>query len=527
MVVDPLLIVGVILLIFLLLIANVYILIYWQHPDDKNESIWLKVLIIVGLQVAEMSVLLIPIDVANNAGDVACEQDRTNECGGIDMRSFWEAMLCFVIALLILFIPYATFYYEAEDGMTQLTSLAKTWRAAKGEILVIIVSLLVLLSCYFTVAQVDVPVTEYVYQLNDLSVSSIVVTDDYSPLNLITAPITIVEEDTSYEKNDEYIFYTADFAVYIIALIGWVGWWVFALLTGVGLAALPFDLIVNYIYRPRGLAADEMAQMQMDLQKRTEELIELSTFMKKDRNRFVRSGASKKEKIKRLAIDHTEVGRLAQMVYMLEKDMENFRACKVASESFNPLIPIGKLILGVVCMGISGLWLVHIILYILIKPQVSLFLNDFFEWFNLWFPIFGALFYALFALYLLFCMMKGLFKCGIRFMCFRVHPMTLGATYTNAFLFNVAVVLLCTIPCVHFCTTAFSGYVQYTDIFQIFEVQVRYLHFFSNFHRHNVFIWILFLMAPLSLLWLLCSPKDKPASPLELRQMIERRAAST
>lgn len=58
---DPLLIVGIVILIILMLVINVYLLIYWQHPEDKNESILCRVLILFGFQLCSVSVLMLPI----------------------------------------------------------------------------------------------------------------------------------------------------------------------------------------------------------------------------------------------------------------------------------------------------------------------------------------------------------------------------------------------------------------------------------------------------------------------------------
>lgn len=59
--VDPFLAVGIAILMFVMLIINVYILVYWQHPEDKNESILAKLLIIFGLQLSAVSVLMLPV----------------------------------------------------------------------------------------------------------------------------------------------------------------------------------------------------------------------------------------------------------------------------------------------------------------------------------------------------------------------------------------------------------------------------------------------------------------------------------
>ncbi len=58
---DPFLVVGLTLMMFIMLIINVYILAYWQHPEDKNQSYLAKLLIIFGLQLSAVSVLWLPV----------------------------------------------------------------------------------------------------------------------------------------------------------------------------------------------------------------------------------------------------------------------------------------------------------------------------------------------------------------------------------------------------------------------------------------------------------------------------------
>jgi len=75
--------------------------------------------------------------------------------------------------------------------------------------------------------------------------------------------------------------------------------------------------------------------------------------------------------------------------------------------------------------------------------------------------------------------MKGCFKCGVRFFFVSLHPMKVNATYMNSFLFNLGLVLLCSLPIVQFCTIAFSYYARFTNVNQIFGVQIKYLKFFQ------------------------------------------------
>jgi LMBR1-like membrane protein len=61
MAVDPLIVVGMAILICVIFVINVYILVYYSHPEDKNESYLAKALVVLGLQLSAMSVLMLPI----------------------------------------------------------------------------------------------------------------------------------------------------------------------------------------------------------------------------------------------------------------------------------------------------------------------------------------------------------------------------------------------------------------------------------------------------------------------------------
>jgi hypothetical protein len=52
----------------LLLVASVYFLVQYQHPDDRNEAWFPKLTVLLGLVLSGATVLLLPLDVANNEG---------------------------------------------------------------------------------------------------------------------------------------------------------------------------------------------------------------------------------------------------------------------------------------------------------------------------------------------------------------------------------------------------------------------------------------------------------------------------
>lgn len=98
----------------LVAVANVYVIVCYQHPEDRNQA-WLpKLVVLLGLCVAVWSVLLIPLDVANSA---ACPDGSSlDNCDAtFPMETLWYIAYFANIALVFLVIPFAYFYYEADQ----------------------------------------------------------------------------------------------------------------------------------------------------------------------------------------------------------------------------------------------------------------------------------------------------------------------------------------------------------------------------------------------------------------------------
>jgi LMBR1 domain-containing protein 1 len=413
---DPLLIVGMSLLIFIMLIVNVYNLVYWQHPQDKNNSYVAKALILYGWQLTAISVLMLPVgkllcdyisicfcevivarmflDVANNAGDPRCDPssllntDAAGYCGNIRFFDFWQSMFCMICFVVIVMLPFATFYYEADetDLVDETIRKSRLKPAIIQEGVVIAVFLAILLALYYTKSNTNIAVSEKRYDISDFQIFNYSgVTAGSNPY--IYLPQRNLPKEYFAESSVDsfaYITTSVSFLVYLIGLFSWLGWWMFSIFGGVGLATMPFDLIVSYIWRPRLLAPDEMASIELELQERTKETVELTMMLKKERN-----NASSSELRKRFMSDRLEINRLNQMVFMLERDIDEFVACKEIRNNYNPLIPFAKLGAGAFSALLSILWILQIILSILTSPPASPFLSLYLVSFDQWFPMFG------------------------------------------------------------------------------------------------------------------------------------------
>ena len=64
--VDVFLIVAIVVAFLILAIVGFYVLVKYQHPDDKNEAWFPKLVVWTGFVIAGATVLLLPLDVANN-----------------------------------------------------------------------------------------------------------------------------------------------------------------------------------------------------------------------------------------------------------------------------------------------------------------------------------------------------------------------------------------------------------------------------------------------------------------------------
>lgn len=61
------LIIVTIVVAALVVVSNLHILVHFQHPEDRNQAWFPKLVVIFGLSLAMLSVLMFPLDVANRS----------------------------------------------------------------------------------------------------------------------------------------------------------------------------------------------------------------------------------------------------------------------------------------------------------------------------------------------------------------------------------------------------------------------------------------------------------------------------
>jgi LMBR1 domain-containing protein 1 len=468
------------------------------------------------------------------------------------MELFWGIIFWAIPIWVFVLIPFSTFFYEADDGMLMAgTNYApnavpksRALQALGYQMFVFVIVGLVFIVTYFVLNETSIPVRHYEGQrlLNGYSMGvtpklngTVNGTAVYLPFDASQLQ-NMDERDIAYmsgvtNEGTVDLILEVDVSNFYAGLMAFIGWFLFAIFGGVGLAAMPLDLVLMYIKRPRHMDAVEFAEAQTSLRERVNELVDIGELIKIEREEKDQLGLAStwgsalfdSEKRKEARDERQAILGFKQAVFLLEKDVDDFQACHANYEDYNPLIPYIALVCGSLSFIISLMWFLHIVIYVLPDPPARPFLNNFFSWFDSWFPLFGVLSVAIFTVYLLLCAIKGCFKIGMRFLCMTLHPMKPGKTYMSSFMFNTGLVLLCALPVVQFCSTAFADYARFATIRQIYGVQIEYLKFFSFFWTNNVFIFAILFIMLLTSIYLACKPADQATNSQALRDRLKSR----
>ena len=491
--VDVVTLIMILLMTVALLITNVYILLYYSHPEDKEETIGyvLKVIVIIGLTLAWCQVLMIPLDVSNN---------RTFG-GGINMRVFWLIIFVLTLVYILVIFPISSSLYDAQE---EWSFCEKIKHSLCTFLVTIIFFVGITAILYATIGSTDIPIKAIECKL---------------PASLPNSNLEINPNEICAGKvEDKSINLKVNIIIYSMAVLTFISWAVFALFGGIGLASVPMDFFISFKSRPKTLNDEDVQERKNVLYEEVEELVQIGEELTK----MEVEGAQKKffftptkRKYNRIKNEFKSRFALAQKEFdVLSKN--NYLVENISVVFYYLLIP-----LSIFTAILTILWIIQFICsYFYILKGVSdrrpgypflSYMLIFFQDHDVSFLSF--LFFAILTLYLLFCVMKGNFKFGVRFLCcWSVHPMEKGKTYMNSFLFNISLILLGSMAITQFVSDCLSDYVAFTDIDTLFNSLIKNLKFFKYFYRYYVFQYILFAIFVLSLVYLIYKPKDQPDS---------------
>jgi LMBR1 domain-containing protein 1 len=171
----------------------------------------------------------------------------------------------------------------------------------------------------------------------------------------------------------------------------------------------------------------------------------------------------------------------------------------------NPVTPWLAMIMGVLCIIVSILWVIHVIVFYI--ADVHPFLNAFFVAMDNVFPYAAVIFFALFVYYMYWCVIDGTTRIGLNLFFFRVHPMERHNTPMTSLLFNCILMLFASFGVALFATMNFSIYTRLTSLDMIYGVQMQHLQGLSYVWEYGIYAWFAFIL--FAAIYKLCTLKQK------------------
>ncbi|KAJ4977866.1 hypothetical protein NE237_008646 [Protea cynaroides] len=484
------LVIVAIVVCVIVFIFNVYLLVNYQHPDDANQAYFPKFVVVLGLSVAAISILMLPADVANRS---ACQHAIYNGACNftLPMKTLWLVVYIVDAVLVFFIIPFSMFYYEGDQDK----SIAKRLKSALlWVVTTAIVCALVLGILYGLVGKVDFTVRHLSSSTTNFPSSW-----DFSSSQPCIGGASVYQCSAYTASASSATTWTmrTTFPEYVVALTTIVGSVLFSIFGGVGIACLPLGLIFSFIRRPKAvITRSQYVKEATELSKKAKELKKAADALHQEE----RSGSKGRKWRKNVKAVEKELLLLEEDVKALEEMYPQGEKAETAW-ALTVLGYLAKFVLGIIGLIVSVAWVAHIVIYLLINPPLSPFLNEvFIQLDNVW-GLLGTAAFAFFCFYLLIAVIAGAMMLGLRLVFITIHPMKWGATLMNSFLFNVGLILLCSISVIQFCATAFGYYAQATSAEEIFGHTLQSLRGIKYLYKYNVFQIAFVALAGLTLVY--------------------------
>eukprot|EP00771_Trimastix_marina_P000039 gnl/Trimastix_PCT/1038.p1 GENE.gnl/Trimastix_PCT/1038~~gnl/Trimastix_PCT/1038.p1 ORF type:complete len:513 (+),score=177.59 gnl/Trimastix_PCT/1038:53-1540(+) len=439
-----------------LVLVNIIFIAKFSDPVDRFSAWIPKLFVLLGLTFAFWAILLLPFD--------KCTRPWSTSF----MPLVWQIVFLASAGLALVVLPFTLYYYESfDDTAPSRCCGCQLIKAIIMTLISLLIFVTILIFMWYFLGKADINLMEYYAD---------------EPINRHT-PLTCHSKAIQGLAVEMEI--PVSIAVYAIALLSFFGWFLFILYGGVGLTALPMDLITDFATRPRKLSSDQYLGLQQEVRKSAEELQEELLKFEQEHSGRERYSAKLRNQLRKLEGRAEEIENNFKKLNFLRNP-----------DQYNPLIPWLKLIVGIFGILISIAWLAHIIIFQVAK--VHPFLNAAFEACDNALPFLGVALYGVFVAYLLWATVKGNIKLGLNFLLLSIHPMKLNATLMNSFLFNTILIIFCVYALLQFCTSSFSVYARGTAVSALFDQQMRHLKFLKYFF--NYFIYAFLGVAALSLI---------------------------
>eukprot|EP01091_Cochliopodium_minus_P018275 TRINITY_DN735_c0_g1_i1.p1 TRINITY_DN735_c0_g1~~TRINITY_DN735_c0_g1_i1.p1 ORF type:complete len:483 (+),score=106.04 TRINITY_DN735_c0_g1_i1:39-1487(+) len=471
--------VNVVLIVFPSLVAGVFIIInlyliaYYQHPLDKNTAYIPKLIVLFCFWMVEVSIIMLTMDV----GNVNVQGIR----GTFPMGILWLILYVTMAGFCFVICPYTSWFYELESPDGQVSMKKRIYKPLFNTIVLLIFVAAIMIVFYIFLGIVELPVVDLQSPMIDADVVDDAICNGCT-MQKIRVDIRI------------------SFVLYLISITAFFSNFLFVLFTGIGLAALPVDLYMEFKHRPRLLPLDQWADKKLNLGRMAEELIQKG---RKLQNKYPSVGAGR---------GRSAYNAYKRDIYKLEERWGRLKAQRSLGGKWTQIKAIVALFLSWITFALSVTWWLHILIYVVWPGSNPYpFLNNMLIAMDDAFPFSAIIAYAILSFYLLWAAMKGLFRFGLRLpFFFAVHPIKIGGTFVNSFLFNSVLAMLISFALTAFCTQAFKLYTRNTDINIIFSkgsLDLKGIRFIWKY-----IYWGLLALPILTILVMVCKGRRKHLS---------------
>eukprot|EP01062_Namystynia_karyoxenos_P069757 TRINITY_DN65216_c0_g1_i1.p1 TRINITY_DN65216_c0_g1~~TRINITY_DN65216_c0_g1_i1.p1 ORF type:complete len:554 (+),score=247.12 TRINITY_DN65216_c0_g1_i1:133-1662(+) len=477
-----------------------YIVVLYSSLEDRNQAWFPKVVVLLGLTLAGFTVLLLPYDVANRQNPEIMD----DQGGGINTAVCWQVVLWSIVIMVLFVTPFTTFYYEAWDPAIEGAESVKLQlrSAFMYTFVVCFLFFLMFIILWFTAGEAELNYHYYASPPQNMDLRD--TRDPFQPAaggipcfcdHKGAACYTRQQsfESTCGSGSGDLSIKVSAF-VYMVGLMCAFGWIFFIAFGGVGLLALPVDLINDWRMRPKKMTRLEFADARKEMAQKIADMVEWGKSLedKEDRGEKGWFGSTRKA-----------VNKYKSDVVQLEEEWERLKESDPAHDKDRKILKAWlKLPVGIVGTVISLMWVVHIIVHNLADSHPLL--NNLFSGLDGFFPVFGVIAYALFAMWLLWAAVKGCFKLGLNFGIIAIHPMKPNGTLMSSFLFNTMIILLMSVVVTQFAALSFRMYAANTVVDGIFTTYVTHLKGIGYIMQYFQIAMLVFI--GLAAVWLLFKP---------------------
>ena len=434
-------------------VGFVYMMTYFQHPDDDtNECIWLyRITVISSFGFATFYTIGIPVDCASQVRDDSANLDLSG-------YYYWVSIICFIIFISWTILPAAIQIYTSEPDKP------KKAKVARGVLIPIL--------------QMIAYVIIIVIQKYGLATSGI--NWDYNKINFNKAKLSTDQTvDWGTEvKQEQYFNINLGWFTSIMLFIGIFGSFFWCCLGGFGMAYLPIMLISSWQNKPSFRDAEDFTFTRLILRAENEEQIDEAKIVKNMQMEYNKaSGFNQRRKLmfqlrrkKNMIKDKFLRFEEVMAVFKEEEDLQ----------SSNPLIYVFYQIAGNIALLVSFAIMAHVIGQAVQKADgqsISTGLDGMLSNISKYLHfVISAVLFVLLMFYLQITVVKGTLVINEFFARFLpgVLPFKNNGTWMISFLVNGLFLQLCTFGLIIYMTQNLPQYTRFT------QAQVMFDHMFKG-----------------------------------------------